>query len=263
MVEMKIAIVTGASAGLGVEFAKQLSSFYSVDAIWLVARRKDRLEKLAKEIEPGVVVEADLSTDKGLATLEAKLAEEKPSISVLVNNAGFGKHGLFEEVSVSDHQGVIDVNVSALVRITHSCLKYMDKGSVIQVASSAGFVPLPFSSVYSATKAFVVNFSYGLAPQLRKRGITVTCVCPGPVDTEFFEVFAQGRKPIKGPMAHPKEVVLRAFKDASRGKLISIYGGVFRFAVFVIRFLPLRFMVNRLFQQEWKSRQRWLAKQKK
>ena len=260
---MKIAIVTGASAGLGVEFAKQLSSFYAVDKIWLVARRKDRLVALAKSLGNGVAIEADLSTPKGLSLIEAKLAEEKPMVSVLINNAGFGKHGLFSEMPFEQQQGMIDVNISALVRLTHSCLAYMQSGgTVIQVASSAGFVPLPFSSVYSATKAFVVNFSYALAPQLRKRGISVTCVCPGPVETEFFEVFANGRKAARGPMAGASGVVLRALKDARRGKLISVYGLFIRGVLLLLKVFPLSFFVNRMFGAEWRSRERWLKKKR-
>ncbi|MDA1196775.1 MAG: SDR family NAD(P)-dependent oxidoreductase [Nanoarchaeota archaeon] len=260
---MKIAIVTGASSGLGAEFARTLSSFYSVDRIWLVARRKDRLEKLAKEIGNGVVIEADLSTSSGLATIESTLAKEKPDVKVLINNAGFGKHGLFSELSLKDNQGMIDVNISALVRLTHSCLPFISSGGVvIQVASSAGFVPLPFSSVYSATKAFVVNFSYALAPSLRKRGISVTAVCPGPVKTEFFDVFSEGRNAVSGPMASASAVVRKAFRDASRGKLISVYGIFFGLVVFMTKLIPLSFIVNRMFNAEWRSRERWLKKKR-
>lgn len=233
---MRIAIVTGASSGLGAEFARQLDTAAGaggdVDEIWLVARRADRLEQLAASLKHarGRVLAMDLTDRRSLDTLEVALREAGADVRWLVNNAGYGRICTFETGTAADWRQMIDLNVTAVVDLTHRALPWCRDGAhIVQVASSAGFSPMVNFAVYAATKSFVVNFSNAIAWELRKRGITVTAVCPGPVDTEFFEVAVekagQRRAKVGGFFwARPEAVVRKALRDSRRGVLNSVYG---------------------------------------
>ena len=156
---MKIAIVTGASSGMGREFVRQLSDYATADEIWAVARRADALEALKGETSiPVRPVCLDLLKEECFRTLEAMLAEEKPDIKLLVNAAGFGKFGAYHKVSVTDDCRMIDLNCKALVVMTRLCLPYMGKGShILQLDSLSAFQPVPYITTYGATKAFVLS----------------------------------------------------------------------------------------------------------
>jgi uncharacterized protein len=217
---MEIAIVTGASAGLGKEFAKQIDQKFNVDEIWLIARREEKLIELSKELKTkSIPIKADLTKD--IETIRKKLQEQKPNIKLLVNNAGFGKGGKFHKLSLEEQLSMIDLNIKALVELTYESIKYMQPGSkIIQVASMAGYFAIPGSAIYAATKSFVLSFSNALNCELK--GITSTAVCPGPVDTEFFDVSGGKYKPKK--MAKAKDVVALALKHTEKNKWVSIYG---------------------------------------
>jgi len=239
----KIAIVTGASAGMGVEFAKQVDSRFKLDEIWLIARREDRLKALAKELKraKGIVVKADLTKD--MDKIVSKLKNEKPNIKALINNAGFGKKGLFQDISLESQEKMIDLNIKALVSLTYESIKYMGKESkIIQIASSAGYAPLPKFNVYAATKAFVLNFGCALNGELKSEGIHTITVCPGPVKTEFFEV-AGGQSTLAG-FADSKDVVEKAFDDLERNKWISIYTGRIKLMALLMKLLPRKWVVK-------------------
>jgi short-subunit dehydrogenase len=189
------ALVTGASSGLGAEFARQRAPLAT--CLVLVARRQDRLEELAgdlRRLHPSLEVRiyaADLTVAERRLALAEWLATEKLEINFLINNAGLGDHGEFHTSDWARVQAMLDLNITALTHLTHLLVNRMilqGRAAILNVSSVAGFFPLPTMSVYSATKAYVTSFSESLAMELRSLGITVTALCPGPVPTEFFEV---------------------------------------------------------------------------
>jgi len=188
-------LITGASAGLGTEFARQLAP-YARELI-LVARRVDRLEALRDELQalhPHLTVfiyGADLGREEERLGLAGWLGNEKLKVDFLVNNAGLGDHGPFASSEWDRVRAMLDVNIGALTHLTHLLLPSMTAGgraAILNVSSVASFFPLPNMAVYSATKAYVTSLSEALAMELRPLGITVTALCPGPVKTEFFQV---------------------------------------------------------------------------
>lgn len=239
---MKIAVITGASSGLGKEFAKQIAARYSrFDEIWLIARRKECMEEIAAEMKPTArIISVDLSETEELNALRELLNEHQPDIKLLVNCAGFGKTGKVEEIRQEDQTGMIDVNCRALTAVTAMCLPYISNNSrIINVASAAAFVPQPNFAVYAATKSYVLSFSKALRRELKSRKITVTAVCPGPVDTAFFEVAGDEIKFLKKlAMADADKVVEKAIKDAALGNELSIYGKLMNVGYFLTRILP-------------------------
>lgn len=226
---MRVAIVTGASSGLGWEYAKQLAPRSEVDEVWLIARREARLQELAGELvgAEGRVFAMDLTESDQVHELFEQMELESPDITWLVNNAGFGKYGEFDDVTVETNLNMIDLNIRALTEITQRALPYCGSGTrILQVASSAGFGPMANFAVYAATKAYVVNFSNALAAELGDRGMTVTAVCPGPVETEFAEVAtAPGGEELPFNLyARAPDVVRHSIADARKGRLHSTYG---------------------------------------
>lgn len=230
---MNVAIVTGASSGLGWEYAKQLAPRREVDEVWLVARRRDRLEELATQLvgAEGRVFAIDLTDPDQTHTLFDALDRERPNVAWLVNNAGFGAIGRFEDIDVDTHLTMIDLNIRSLTELTQRVLPYCVPGSrILQVASSAGFAPLGNFAVYAASKAYVLNFANALASELAPKNITVTAVCPGPVDTEFSSVAHMDRED-QAPefiYAKPGDVVRKSIADARKGKLNSVYGATMK-----------------------------------
>src|ERR1700740_1740045 len=188
-----VALVTGASAGLGVEFARQLSK--RGHRLVLVARRKERLDALAKELGNARAVAIDLSKANATAKLMADLEAAGEQVEILVNNAGFGLIGRFAELDPKRERQMIDLNVGALTDLCRAVAPAMierKSGGIINVASTAAFQPGPKMAVYFATKAFVLSLSEALHEELKPHGIKVTCLCPGPTRTEFGEVAGFG-----------------------------------------------------------------------
>lgn len=187
----KVAIVTGASSGLGREFVRQLAEDRDIEEFWVIARRKERLEELQSFCSQKVVpLPLDLCDHGSIAVLKEKLQKEQPDVQVLVCAAGLGKIGECRDLPDSRIDTMIDLNVRACVDVTQACLPYVSKGSrIIEISSIAGFQPMPAFSVYSASKAFVQNYSKGLHYEMIGTGVHVTCVCPYWVkDTEFIGV---------------------------------------------------------------------------
>jgi len=245
------ALVTGASSGIGEEFARQLAK-KGYDLV-LVARRKDRLEKLAAELSQeygsiAEVTEADLATPEGVISVEKRL--ERGDVDLLVNNAGFGTRGEFVMMPLHRELEELDLNIKALVRLTHAALGSMvprKKGNIINVGSTGSFQPVPYMSTYAATKAFVLHFSEGVHEEVKKHGVTVTCLCPGYVFTEFQQVAGIDRQrlPARGRLT-PAQVVASALKAADTGRAIAIPGTINRtLATGIVRMTP-RFAVRRI-----------------
>jgi short-subunit dehydrogenase len=187
------ALITGASSGLGAEFARQLAPH--ARALILVARRIDRLEALRMELDrPGLTVHchaADLAEEVQTEALLASLAASGERVTLLINNAGLGDHGFFEDSDWSRVKGMINVNIKAMTRLTHALLPDLvraGRGAILNVSSIASLLPIPKMTVYAATKAYVTSFSEALRGELRETGVSVTALCPGPVNTEFFGV---------------------------------------------------------------------------
>ncbi len=228
---MSIAVITGASAGLGRQFAYQLDGDDQIDAMWLIARRQERLQQLAADLStPAEVLPTDLTDPDDLSALYARLEEASPHIRWLINNAGFGKIGAFDAIDVDTNMAMLDLNMRTLTELTQRALPHCQKGShIVQVSSLAAFMPVTNFGAYSASKAYVLNFSDALHRELKPRGISVTSVCPGPVATEFLDVASTEGSKTDLPgfvMADAPSVVTKAISDARRGRRHSIYGWI-------------------------------------
>jgi short-subunit dehydrogenase len=242
------AVITGASAGIGRELARQLAA--RAKLLVLVARRRDRLEQLRTELvarNPALRVEirqADLSNLEQTMQLAALLTNEP--IDFLINNAGVGDHGSFATADPIHVNEQVLVNVLALTALTRALLPRMiaqKRGAILNVSSSAGFLPLPGIAAYAATKAYVTSFSEAIRAETRGCGITVTALCPGPVDTEFAEVAnreSRGEKPRSGPMHVAVEKVAQAGLSAiEQDKALIIPGLAMKIVMAITRALPL------------------------
>lgn len=246
----RVAIITGASSGIGKEFALQIDkNFNSIDEIWLIARRKDRLEELRYEINKSCLVFCEDIAEEGFKDRFIKiLKQEKPNVKMLINCAGYGIYGNAIEESIEVEKGMIDVNCTALTVMTLATIPYMTKNSrIINMASSAGFLPQPDFSVYAATKSYVLSFSRSLNRELREKDIFVTAVCPGPVMTEFFTIAEKGKeKPAWKEMfmADAKDVVKLAIKDSINKKELSVYGVAMKLFLFITKVLPHKLILD-------------------
>ena len=229
MKRMKIALVTGASSGMGKEIARLLAKRKDVDKILLVARREDRLRDTAAELMCSVETEIlplDLANASSIAEIVAKLQACHARVTWLVNAAGFGQIGLFEELSSEVQGEMLDVNCRALTSLTHAVLPFMRKGAhIVNLASAAAFLPQPRFAVYAASKSYVLSFSRALGRELCRRGISVTAACPGPVNTEFFQI-AEKTGEIKAYkkliMADAERVSRGIVRAAAKGKALYV-----------------------------------------
>lgn len=242
---MNIAIVTGASSGMGRETARQLDKIYSegLDEIWLIARRTERLKQLASSLRhKSRILPLDLTDRKDLAELELSLNLSNPNIKMLVNASGYGILGDFKNSNITEQSGMVRLNCEALTHVTRLCLDYMRKGArIIQFASSAAFLPQPGFAVYAASKAYVLSFSRALNAELLSEGISVTAVCPGPVDTEFFKIAEKSGSNFdfkKYFMKDEKEVVKQALIDSYHRRSISVYSFFMKALLIVSKLIP-------------------------
>lgn len=227
---MKIALITGASSGLGREALIQIADrFGGIDEIWAVARRRERMVALKQELPmPLRIMALDLMDAEALSVLAQELQKKKPEVKILVNSAGYGKIGKCSTIPLNDVTGMVRLNCEMLCAVTQLVLPYMTENSrIIQLSSSAAFLPQPGFAVYAATKAFVLSYSRALHVELMPRRIAVTAVCPGPVRTEFFDIAeTTGKMPLykKIAMANSKKVIRLALRDSMMGKAVSVYG---------------------------------------
>lgn len=242
---MRTCIVTGASSGLGRDFAKRIAKSGEVDSILLIARRKQRLEEVAESTKvKTVLLPLDLTKQQSIEKLRELLQDRKPDVRFLVNAAGFGKTGRYDEIFRQDTDAMIDLNCKALVDITLTVLPYMKKGArIIEISSVAAFQPLPSFNVYAASKAFVLSYSRSLRWELFGRGIHVTAVCPYWVkDTEFIETSGKsaGKDAVKHfPLASRTRKVVTLSLLASKINLPVATPGIISFIIRIVtKFIP-------------------------
>lgn len=235
-----VTLITGASAGLGVDFARQLAA--RGERLVLVARRKERLDALAAEIGNARVVALDLGVAGAADRLMADLAEHGERVAGLVNNAGFGLAGRFADLDGARQRQMIDLNCGALTELAHAVLPAMiaaGKGAILNVASTAAFQPGPGMAVYFATKAFVLSFSEALHEEVRGHGVTVTALCPAPTATEFGEVAGWGGNAMIDKLsARSADVVRAGIAAMDRGRAVAIPGLVNKAGAQGHRLLP-------------------------
>ena len=245
------ALITGASAGIGREFARQLTG--RAGSLVLVARRIERLEELRAELtkkDPNLNVHCravDLSQAGEVEELIAWLTHEGIAIDFLINNAGLGDRGTFATAEPSRVHEMLAVNIVALTMLTRALLPAMigkKRGAILNVSSTAGFLPIRKLAVYAATKAYVTNFSDGVRGEARQQGITISALCPGPVDTEFSSVAqrSSGKRPTPSPsfMHVPVEDVVRAgLAGIERNTPVVVPGIVMKIAMLLVRLTPM------------------------
>lgn len=244
---MNIAIITGASSGLGKEFAKQFDDKH-LDEIWIIARREDRLKDLQTSLNTPVRVFAfDLLLPSSFDVFKHLLQQDNPNIKYLVNAAGFGAFGNCA-LELETINQMIDLNIKALVNMTYLSIPYMHLGShIIQLGSASAFTPLKNLNVYASTKAFVLHFSTALYQELKNKGIHVSVICPSWVKTEFLEKANYREEPhtpkIIWPLYKANKVVAKAIKDSENHKVISIPGGCTKIHYLCAKFLPKKLLM--------------------
>ncbi len=251
----KIAIITGASTGLGREFAKVIRKKEEIDEIWAIARHQDKLNRLRKQLGKKIrPVPMDLSKSDKIEKLGDMLSAEQATVLYLINNAGYAKFCSYGDLSVRDSINMIDLNISGVVAMGLICIPFMPRGShIINVSSQAAFQPLPYQNLYSSTKAFVRNYTRALNVELKDRGITATAVCPGWLKTNLYERAdigaAKATKRFYG-MNTPDKVARKAVEDAEKGKDISIYSFYVNFCHIGAKLLPQKLMMELWLRQQ-------------
>jgi len=254
---MKIAVVTGASSGMGREFVRQLHGYIQPDEIWAIARRKDALEALSSETRiPVRPIVLDLGCMDSFQEFAALLAEVQPEVELLVNAAGFGKFGDFQGIPLEDDLGMIDLNCKALVAMTRICLPYMHRGShILQLDSLSAFQPVPYITTYGASKAFVLSYTRACNAELKPQGIRMMAMNPAWVKTEFFSHAFQTNNKVQyfNYVYEAKDVVATGLKDLYRSKKdVSIHGLPVKLQVLGVKLLPHKFVMRTWIKQQKK-----------
>ncbi len=220
----KIAIVTGATGGVGRVFIEKINNMDDIDRIWAVGRNRDKLNEIAKMYDKVEPVETDLSKD-GIVHISEKLHKEEPTVNILVNNAGIAYMGLFEEMDRERVKEMCEINCAVPAILMHEVIGFMQKGSrIINISSASSFQPNPYLAMYSASKIYLKNLSRALNQELKPRGITVTAVCPGWVDTGMLPREKNGRQVRYTGMIGPDTVVTKALHDSAKRKDMSVPG---------------------------------------
>ena len=243
----KIAVITGASSGMGRDFVKMIDKIEDCEEIWVIARRVDKLAELESETEKKILpIEMDLSKSVSFELYKKMLSDEDVQVTALVNAAGFGKFGKFEDIPLEEQMNMIDLNCKALMAVTYLTLPYMPEGSrIYQLGSLSAFQPVPYIATYGATKSFVLSFSRALNKELEKRKIRMIAVCPGWVRTEFFNrAVTDDTIKYYNKFFTSDEVVRRAVYDMYRGKDVSVCGASIRAQVLLTKLLPHKLVMK-------------------
>lgn len=245
----RIAVITGASSGIGYEFAKTVNECgKEIDELWVIARRADRLEAIEAPY-PVKPIALDLTKRESLEEYKQLLEKEKPQVEILVNCSGFGVFQAACDVPLEDNMNMVDLNCQATMAMCQLTIPYMPEDShIINIASVAAFQPIPYIGVYGATKAFVLSYSRALNRELRKSKISVTAVCPFWTKTEFFNraIVKSKDTVVKyyAAMYTPSQIVKRAWKDAKRRRDVSKFGFVARVQAALAKILPHSFVMS-------------------
>ena len=244
---MKIAVITGASSGMGREFVYAIDKEFDLDEIWVIARREEKLKELGENCRANVrPIALDLTDRESFAVYKGILETEKPEIQVLVNAAGFGLFGTFTEMDLDRQLDIIDLNDGALTAMCHMSIPYMPESShIINLASNSSWQPVPYINVYGASKAYVMSFSRALGVELKKQGIHVMAVAPGWIKTEFFD-HAVHDDTIKYYDRYytAEQVIERAMQDMRKKKTVSILGFPVRMQVRAVKLLPVSLIMK-------------------
>lgn len=257
---MKIAIVTGASSGMGREFVLQLNQYVQVDEIWVIARREQALQMLQNAVSvPVRPISLDLCQEESFHSLATLLKEESPDIRLLVNAAGFGKMGAFENIPPEEDYRMIDLNCKALVAMTRVCLPYMQQGShILQLDSLSAFQPVPYLATYGATKAFVLSYTRAISTELKPKGIRMMAMNPGWVKTEFFNHALQtneGEVKYFSQVWEASDVVATGLHDLYKTKKpYSVHGLPVRNQVRLVKLLPHGIVMKVWLMQQKKAK---------
>lgn len=251
----KIAIITGASTGLGREFVRIIKEKKEIDEIWAIARHRDKLDKLRRQMGPKVIpISLDLSRSSQIEELGHRLAQSGVEVRYLVNNAGYAKFCSYDDLGVSDSLNMIDLNIGGVVAMGLVCIPYMPAGShIINIASQAAFQPLPYQNLYSSTKAFVRNYTRALHVELKDRGVSATAVCPGWLKTDLYDRANIGAAKATSNffgMTAPDRIARKAVVDADKGKDLSIYGLYVNFCHVGAKLLPQRAVMKIWLRQQ-------------
>jgi len=252
---MRIAVITGASSGIGWEFVKGIDESEHPDEIWVIARRRERLEEVARTVSTKVrPIAMDLTEPESLEVYKRMLESEQPEVCALVNNSGFGVFGAFAERPLEQQLKIIDLNDKALVTMTYLSLPYMKSGSKIyNVASSSAFQPVPYQAVYGSSKVFVLSFSRALNMELTPRGIRVMAICPHWCKTEFFDTAVTDDTIVYYNFFNTaEEVVSTAIRNMKKGRDVSLAGIRIKLQRLEVKLLP-----------HWLVMRVWCRQQKK
>lgn len=250
-----IAIISGASSGMGKRFVETLNEYGVFDEVWAAARRKEALEKLACPY-PVKPVALDLAKPEAAEEFSRLLEAEKPQVGLLINAAGYGKFDAVTDVPLNDNLGMVDLNCRALIALNQLCVPYMAKGGlIINIASMAAFQPIPYIAVYGATKAFVLSYSRALNRELKD--VDVMAVCPFWTKTAFFERAVSENSVVKkyAVMYRPEDIVAQTWKDAKKRREVSVYGFTAKGQRLLVKLLP-----HSLVMRVWMKQQGLKAK---
>ncbi|MBE5766731.1 MAG: SDR family NAD(P)-dependent oxidoreductase [Clostridiales bacterium] len=247
---MPCAVITGASSGLGQEYARYIAKTHpEIDQFYFIARRADRLEKLRDELGcKAVILPLDLTDEASYTAIAERFMQDQPDIRLLVCNAGCGRFGKFEDIDIAAQYGMVDLNCRALTATTQLALPYMHSGSaIIEVCSIAAFVPTPNMAVYCSTKAYVFSLAKALRHELKPRGVNVLAVCPCPMDTEFLDIAGiNGKKSSFDilPRVSPKLIVRKSVERAFAGKAVYTGKLLYKFYRVLGKLLPHNWLMK-------------------
>ena len=242
---MNIAVITGASSGLGLEYAREVyKTRTNLDEIWVIARREDRLKELQAELGSTVIpVAFDITDPQGVENYISLLKEKNATVKLLINNAGFGKLGNFDELSLQENTRMVRLNCEALTAMTAATLPFMnEKSEIINTCSIASFAPNTRMAVYSSTKAYVMSLSRAMREELRRRKINVLAVCPGPMDTEFLAVANIPKGASKTfdilPRVNARVMAAKSLEASRKGRAVYTNRAFYKFYRTLAKILP-------------------------
>lgn len=242
---MNIAVITGASSGLGLEYAREVyNTRTDLDEIWVIARREDRLKELQAELGSSVIpVAFDITDPQAVESYISLLKEKNATVKLLINNAGFGKLGNFDELSLEENTRMVRLNCEALTAMTAATLPFMNEHSeIINTCSIASFAPNTRMAVYSSTKAYVMSLSRAMREELKKRKINVLAVCPGPMDTEFLAVANIPKGASKTfdmlPRVNARVMAIKSLKASRKGRAVYTNRVFYKFYRILAKLLP-------------------------